>query len=272
MSQSSKNRTRTEPKRAEQGSERWLYRLRVLASRRVSFDFGSGHPEQRRGVSFDVLITGGTGYMGQRLVPALLAGGHRVRVLARGSSADRVPVGADTVIGDALDPSSFERSIRQGDVLVHLVGTPHPSPAKASEFRRVDLPSIQASVAAASRSGVSHLIYVSVAHPAPMMKAYIEVRSAGEATIAKAGLTATVLRPWYVLGPGHRWPVALVPIYALAELLPATRPGAQRLGLVTIAQMIAALVYAVEHPPSPGIIRVVEVPEIRRAGKASGAR
>ena len=67
-----------------------------------------------------------------------------------------------------------------------------------------------------------------------------------------AGLTATILRPWYVLGPGHRWPIALLPFYALAELLPSTRDTARRLGLVSVAQMVAALVQAVESPPRAG--------------------
>ena len=151
------------------------------------------------------------------------------------------------------------------DTLVHLVGTPHPSPAKAPEFRRVDLPSIEASVAAASAAHAAHLVYVSVAHPAPVMKAYIEVRTAGEAAIVRAGLTATVLRPWYVLGPWRRWPVLLLPVYAVLERWPSTRDRAQRLGLVTIDQMIAALVHAVEEPPPSGAVRVVSVPEIRRS-------
>jgi uncharacterized protein YbjT (DUF2867 family) len=204
--------------------------------------------------------------MGQRLVPVLLARGHRVRVLARERSAGRVPAGATAVIGDALDADSFTSALRPHDTLVHLVGTPHPSPAKAEEFRRVDLPSILASVSAAASGGASHLVYVSVAHPAPVMKAYIDVRSAGEDAIAKAGLTATVLRPWYVLGPGHRWPLMLLPMYAVAELFPSTRDGARRLALVTIDQMIAALVRAIENPPAAGRIRIVEVPEIKRAG------
>ena len=49
-----------------------------------------------------ILITGGTGYMGERLVPKLLARGHNVRVLARAGSASRVPNGASVIIGDAL--------------------------------------------------------------------------------------------------------------------------------------------------------------------------
>ena len=193
-----------------------------------------------------------------------MARGHRVRVLARSESVGRVPPGATAVVGNALDAFSFSGVLTANDTLVHLVGTPHPSPGKALEFQRVDLASIQASVAAASVAPVVHFVYVSVAHPAPVMKAYIEVRMAGEAAIARAGLTATVLRPWYVMGPGHRWPVMLKPIYAALELWPGTRERAQRLGLVTIDQMVRALVQAVEQRPPAGTIRVVGVPEIRR--------
>ena len=187
----------------------------------------------------------------------------------RAESAGRVPVGATSVVGNALDASTFAPAVTAADTIVHLVGTPHPSPKKAAEFRRVDLPSILASVEAARRAGVPHLVYVSVAHPAPVMHAYIEVRSAGERAIAEAGLTATILRPWYVLGPGHRWPYLLVPFYAIARLMPSRRETARRLGLVTVRQMVDALVQAVEHPPAAGQIRIVEVPEIRSNAASS---
>jgi len=186
-----------------------------------------------------------------------------VKVLARTGSVGRVAPGATAIVGNALDATSFTGALTADDTIVHLVGTPHPSPAKALEFQHVDLPSIQASVAAAAAAQVVHFVYVSVAHPAPVMKAYIEVRMAGEAALARAGLTATVLRPWYVMGPGHRWPVLLKPIYAALELWPGTRERAQRLGLVTIDQMVLALVQAVEQPPTPGTMRIMGVPEIR---------
>jgi len=211
-----------------------------------------------------VFITGGTGYVGSRLATELHARGHHVRVLSRAASAARVPPGIEAVIGDALDASSYRQFVRPGDTFVHLVGTPHPSPAKAAEFRRVDLPSIQAAVSAAVSAGVAHFVYVSVAHPAPIMHAYIAVRKEGEAAIAGAGLTATILRPWYVLGPGHWWPVAIVPLYAAAQLVPAWRPGAERLGLVTISEMVNALTWAVQHPPPAGERRVMDVPHIRK--------
>lgn len=166
-------------------------------------------------------------------------------------------------MGDALDVASVTAALHPADTVVHLVGTPHPNPRKADEFARVDLGSIRATVAAAERVGVTQLIYVSVAQPAPVMQAYVAARAAGEAAIAAAGLRATILRPWYVLGPGHWWPVALLPLYALASLVPALRDGARRLGLVTLSQIVLALVDAVEHPPSG--IAVIDVPGIRRA-------
>ena len=141
------------------------------------------------------------------------------------------------------------------------MGVAHPSPAKATEFRAIDLVSIQAAMTAAQFAEVGHFVYVSVAHPAPVMKAYIAVRSEGESLIRSAGLRATILRPWYVLGPGHWWPVALIPMYWMMELIPSTRDGARRLGLVTLKQMVAALANAVDQPCDG--VRVIEVPGIR---------
>jgi uncharacterized protein YbjT (DUF2867 family) len=211
----------------------------------------------------DVFITGGTGYIGSRLIPKLLSRGHRVRALVRRGSERRLPPGAEPVIGDTLSAESFQASVAPADTFVQLVGVAHPGPAKAAQFRTVDLASALAGIAAAKSAGVGHFVYVSVAHPAPAMKPYWQAREEAEAALAATGINATVLRPWYVLGPGHRWPYALIPIYWLMERIPATRDSSRRLGLVTLPQMLASLVAAVENRPDG--TRLVEVPEIRRA-------
>ncbi len=209
-----------------------------------------------------VFVTGGTGYIGRPLIVALAAEKYPVYALVRKGSEAKLPAAAISVVGDALDDATYAHAIPSGATLVHLVGTPHPNPAKAAEFRRVDLASIRAAAAAAQRAGVRHLVYLSIAQPAPVMRAYIEARQAGEALVRATGIPATILRPWYVLGPGHWWPYALIPVYAMLRQLPATRESAERLGLVTLAQMVAALVRAVQAPPAAGV-RIVEVPEIR---------
>jgi uncharacterized protein YbjT (DUF2867 family) len=210
-----------------------------------------------------VFITGGTGYLGRPLIGLLLERGHTVRALVRAQSASRVPAGAEAIMGNALDSSDWRSRVAPADTFVHLVGTPHPNPAKAAEFRSIDLASIRAAADAASAARVRHFVYVSVAHPAPFMQAYIAVRQEGERVVRATGIPATVLRPWYVLGPGHRWAYALVPLYAIARLLPPTRAGAERLALVTCDAMLASLVRAVENPPES--VRIVEAAEIRRA-------
>lgn len=216
-----------------------------------------------------VFLTGGTGYIGSALAGELVARGHAVRALVRKGADRRLPRRVPHIIGDALDSRSYALDVAPADTLVQLVGTPHPGPGKGEEFRRVDLPSGLAAVEAAVIAGVRHFVYVSVAQPAPVMHEYIAARAAVEERIREAnaqfGLRATILRPWYVLGPGHYWPYLLKPLYAIGRLIPPTRDGALRLGLVTHAQMVAALVEAVESPPADDEppVRIWDVPRIR---------
>jgi uncharacterized protein YbjT (DUF2867 family) len=68
-----------------------------------------------------VFITGGTGYMGTRLIRELLQRGHRVIALVRKGSEHKVPPGATAVIGDYFDPARFMQYIPEGSVFVQLL-------------------------------------------------------------------------------------------------------------------------------------------------------
>jgi uncharacterized protein YbjT (DUF2867 family) len=204
--------------------------------------------------------------MGSRLVPRLIERGHEVKALARQGSEKRLPAGTIPVVADPLRMDAYSAQVRGADTFVHLIGVAHPSPAKAKEFQEVDLPSVQVAVKAARDSDVRHFIYLSVAQPAKMMQAFIAVRSEGERMIRESRIPATFVRPWYVLGPGHRWAYMLLPFYWVCERLPATRESARRLGLVTISQMLDTLVWAVENPPDG--VRILDVPKIRELSGA----
>ncbi|MBN8729226.1 MAG: NAD(P)H-binding protein [Acidobacteria bacterium] len=202
-----------------------------------------------------VFVTGGTGYLGRPLVERLVARGHRVRMLVRVGSEGKTPAGVEIARGYDLT------GVR---TMVHLIGVPRPAPWKGELFRTVDLPMALEAMERARRARVSHFVYVSVAQPAPVMRAYIDVRRQCEQALGASGLAYTILRPWYVLGPGHLWPHALRPLYALAERVPTWREGARRLGLVRREEMLRALVWAVENAPERG--RVLDVPTIRALG------
>src|SRR5947209_1735479 len=212
-----------------------------------------------------VFVTGGTGYIGSRLIPLLRKRGHEITALVRDGSQTKLPAGVTGLVGDALKLDLYAAAVRGADTFVHLIGVPHPSPAKAKQFREIDLVSIQVAIKAARDAGVQHFVYLSVAHPAPVMKEFIAVRSAGEQMIRESAIPATFVRPWYVLGPGHRWPYAIVPVYWILERIAKTKQSAERLGLVTIDQMLSALVWAVENP-SAGVT-VIDVPRIRELSR-----
>jgi uncharacterized protein YbjT (DUF2867 family) len=208
-----------------------------------------------------VFLTGATGFMGRQLAAELVGRGHTVRALVRAGSEKRLTPGCEGVTGDPLDAATYRGSVAPMDTFVHLVGVSHPGPAKAAEFRSVDLASAKAAVDAAVFADIRHFVYVSVAQPAPVMKEYIAARSEAEAALRASALHTTILRPWYVLGPGRRWPLLLLPMYWLMGALPPTRDSARRLGLVTLPQMIRTLVRAVEEPATG--VRILEVPQIR---------
>jgi uncharacterized protein YbjT (DUF2867 family) len=211
----------------------------------------------------DVFLTGATGYIGRHLIPELLARGHTVRALVRPGSEGKLAGGAVAVPGNALDRATFERRVAPSDTFIQLVGVAHPSPAKAQQFREIDLVSARESVAAARAAGVAHFIYLSVAQPAPVMQAYVAVRADGEAMLRASGMRATFVRPWYVLGPGHHWVYAILPFYWLMMLAPKSRQTARRLYPVKLANVVRAIVDAVDRPPES--VRLIEADELRRA-------
>jgi uncharacterized protein YbjT (DUF2867 family) len=212
-------------------------------------------------MAHSVFITGGTGYIGSRLIPLLRKRRFEIKALVRSGSEKKLPAGVTGLVGDPLRIDSYTEHVRGSDTFIHLIGVSHPSPAKGKQFRKIDLVSIEVAIEAAREAGIRHFIYLSVAHPAPVMKEFIEVRSAGEQMIRESGIPATFIRPWYVLGPGHLWPYAILPVYWILEKLPKTRESAERLGLVTIDQMLSAIVWSVENPPNE--VRIVDVPKIR---------
>lgn len=196
----------------------------------------------------NIFITGGTGYIGSALIPELLKYKFQVNALVRKGSESKLPAGCSAVAGNALDRITYEDKINDCDTFIHLIGVHHPGPGKKDEFKNIDLVSIEQAVKAAVNAGVKHFIYLSVAHPAPVMKEFIKVRMQGEELLRQSGMRSSFIRPWYVLGPGHYWPYILLPVYKLFELFPFSKETALRLHPVKIEQMINCLVYAVQNP------------------------
>lgn len=210
-----------------------------------------------------IFITGGTGYIGTRLIKKLIDRDHEVIALVRKGSENKVPVGAKVVVGDPFISASFQHTIPENAVFVQLLGVHHPSPKKKELFKKIDLVSAKASADAAVFAKVSHFVYVSVSmSPSRIMKDYQQVRKEGEAYCISKNLNCSFIRPWYVLGPGHWWPLILLPFYGIAELVPSWRKSARVMALVSIGQMLQTLIKVIESNPER--LRLLEVQDIKQ--------
>jgi uncharacterized protein YbjT (DUF2867 family) len=210
-----------------------------------------------------IFITGGTGYIGTRLIKMLMERGYKVKALVRNGSENKLPGGCDYVIANPFDAKSFEEEIPANAIFIQLLGVAHPSPKKKEQFKSIDLASAKASALAAREAGVQHFIYVSVAQtPTKIMKDYQECRAEGEAYIRTSQIPATFIRPWYVVGPGHYWPLLFFPVFKFLEWIPSTSKKAKALRLVSLKQMLRTLTNAIENAPESGV-NIIEINRIR---------
>src|SRR5689334_19688313 len=86
-----------------------------------------------------IFVTGGTGYIGRKLIPELVRRGHDVTALVRAGSEGKIAGSCRLVFGNTLDADSYFGGVNGHDTFVHLVGVPHPSPRKARQFVEIDL-------------------------------------------------------------------------------------------------------------------------------------
>jgi nucleoside-diphosphate-sugar epimerase len=116
-------------------------------------------PERPR---MKVLVTGGTGVVGQATVQALLDRGHEIRLLSRHAADDvrRWPHRVEPWAADIGSPDQVERSADGCDAILHLTGIVEESPPDAT-FQRINVDGTRHVVREASRAGIDRFIYVS---------------------------------------------------------------------------------------------------------------
>jgi uncharacterized protein YbjT (DUF2867 family) len=148
------------------------------------------------------LVTGATGYIGTRLVPRLLDEGHQVRALARNPSklAD-VPwrERAEVARGDLADVESLIAAFDGMDVVYYLVH----SMGSSKDFAADEARAVRNVVAAARRSGVRRLVYLSGLHPETgQLSPHLQSRRAVGEALIDSGLETVVLQAGVVIGSG----------------------------------------------------------------------
>ena len=107
-----------------------------------------------------VLVTGGTGFIGQHLVSALVASNRQVRVLDLRPPTCAVPE-VDYVMGSVLDPNRVDEALRDVAEVYHLAGLPGMWIPKKSDFYAVNCHGTEVVIAAARKRGVERFLHCS---------------------------------------------------------------------------------------------------------------
>ena len=151
-----------------------------------------------------IVLLGGTGFVGRRLLHTLMRAGHEVRVLTRRRERHRdllVLPRAWLVEGDVHNPAFLARECKGMDAAINLVGILH---ARAADgFARVHAELPQKLATACAQVGVSRLLHMSaLGATADAPSEYLRSKAAGEAAVMRAPLAVTCFRPSVIFGEG----------------------------------------------------------------------
>jgi uncharacterized protein YbjT (DUF2867 family) len=149
-----------------------------------------------------ILVTGGTGFIGPKVVHALRAEDREVRCLVR--KPDKAGTlkawDCEVVQGDVTDPESLRRAAEGCDAVVHLVSIIAGSP---SDLQRVMTEGTQNLVAAAQRAGVRRFVLMSalgVSEQTRTLVPYYASKLEMEQAVHSSGLEHVIFRPSFVFG------------------------------------------------------------------------
>ncbi len=198
-----------------------------------------------------IAVAGGTGFIGRCVVARLLAAGHRVVVLARGSRA----VAEEALLRRCDLAQGVDAGLLAGcRVLINLVGIKRARPGFGFEAAHVELP--RALADAAEAAGLERMIHVSVAGAdrGAGKGAYLDSKQRGERALRERGgaLAITIVRPGVVYGPGDDMLRNLADAIRAAPLFPAPRAGRAELAPICVEDVAEGLLRCVERPASAG--------------------
>ena len=180
-------------------------------------------------------ITGGTGFVGLRLLDAAAADGHQVRALTRRPMPERANV--DWVSGSLEQPDALEKLVAGADAAIHVAGV--ITGRTAADFDRCNVDGTRSMLAAAKASGVKRFVHVSsLAAREPELSLYGASKAKSEQLVAGSGLPFAIVRPPAVYGPGAKETLGL---FKMAKLGFVLLPPKGRLSLIHADDLVSLL-------------------------------
>lgn len=147
-----------------------------------------------------VLITGGTGKIGQQLINRLVKDNLDIKVLVRKEAIFSKDI--ELIYGDLFDQSSLLKAVKGVKIIVHLAAITHSN--QKNLYWRVNVRGTENLVKAAKKAGVNKFIFMSTRAINPKGGAYSQSKLAAEEVIKKSGIKWIILRPAEVYGITQR--------------------------------------------------------------------
>jgi uncharacterized protein YbjT (DUF2867 family) len=210
-----------------------------------------------------ILVTGGTGFIGPRVVHSLRAQGREVRALVRRTErgAQIAGLGAELVSGDVTDPQSIRAAIDGCTHVVHLVSILRGRPA---DFDRVMTQGTKNLIAAAKDARVERFVQMSALGTSETTQAvvpYFAAKWAMEQELVSSGLEYTIFRPSFVFGRGGALPTFVKQV-RYSPVVTVIGSGKQRIQPIWVDDVGEYFAHAVDAPAAANRLFEVGGPDV----------
>jgi NADH dehydrogenase len=194
-----------------------------------------------------VLVTGGTGVIGEGLIPALLEGEHTVRLLTRGADEDvrQWPDGVEAFAADVSRPETLDGAAEGCEAVVHITGIVEESPPDVT-FERVNIEGTRNMMREAERAGVARFIFLSSLGADRGKSEYHRSKLRAEEAVKSYPGRWLILRPGNVYGPGDEIISTLLKMIRSLPAVPVIDNGEQRFQPIWHEDLGKAILRAVE--------------------------
>jgi NADH dehydrogenase len=204
----------------------------------------------------EVLVTGGTGFVGRDVVRQLHAAGHRIRILVRRPDSPVVRAlgalfDARPCVGNVLDPAALPAALAGAGAVIHLVGI-------ISEFGRNTFENAHTCatanvIAAARQAGARRYLQMSALGTRPgAASRYHQTKWAAEEAVRGSGLAWTILRPSLIYGPEDHFVNLFARMSRWSPFLPVMGAGRGRLQPVSVEATAECFVRSLTEPRCEG--------------------